>query len=77
MQGATFPNRTVDAVAGRISRRRGKRYMATDGAFTASTGNSYCADEESFWNGASPTPMRREACGVCTCADERMFISGC
>jgi hypothetical protein len=34
--------------------------------------NSYCADPESFWNGASPTPMKREDCSVCTCADERM-----
>src|SRR5207253_2905423 len=66
-------SRTVDAVAGRISRRRGRRCMTTGGAFTASTGNSCCGIGESFWNEASPTPMKREACGVCTCADKRMF----
>src|SRR6059058_3772729 len=59
-----FRNRTVDAVAGRISRRRGRRCMTTGGAFTASTGNSCCGIGESFWNEASPTPMKREACGV-------------
>src|SRR5437870_9002285 len=64
-------------VAGRISRRRGRRCMTTGGAFTASTGNSCCGIGESFWNEASPTPMKREACGVCTCADKRMFSSAC
>src|SRR5207245_6400279 len=49
--------------------------MTTGGAFTASTGNSCCGIGESFWNEASPTPMKREACGVCTCADKRMFSS--
>src|SRR5438067_9821377 len=53
-----FRNRTVDAVAGRISRRRGRRCMTTGGAFTASTGNSCCGIGESFWNEASPTPMK-------------------
>src|SRR5437016_14530122 len=59
-----FRNRTVDAVAGRISRRRGRRCMTTGGGFRARMGNRCCGIGESFWNEASPTPMKREACGV-------------
>src|SRR5437899_359796 len=60
-----------------LAKLYGRRCMTTGGAFTASTGNSCCGIGESFWNEASPTPMKREACGVCTCADKRMFSSAC
>src|SRR5437870_5072004 len=58
-----FRNRTVDAIAGRISRRRGRRCMTTGGAFTASTGNScwYRGEflERSFAHAYETGGMRR------------------
>jgi transposase len=72
----TSRNRIVEGVVGKTSRKRSTRCTATGGEFAGNGGNSCCGGEESCWNAASPTPMRPEGCGACTCEDGRMFSSG-
>lgn len=57
-------------------RRLSKRCIATGGGFVVSTGKSCCAAAGNCWNAVSPTRMKPEECGACTCGDEKIFSNG-
>src|SRR6202171_5109319 len=45
--------------------------------FAASTEKNCCGGAGSWWNAASRMPMRRVACGGCTCAGGKIVSSAC
>jgi transposase len=75
--GRTFRSPIAGSAIGKRNRKRGKRCTTTGGGFVASTEKNGCGGAGSCWNAASHMPMRRVACGACTCEGGKIFSSAC